>query len=87
MISVDGKDEKEKSLSPEEVRRELILFMLRKYGSLQTKEISKVLGHDPRTIRRTLKKLEDSGKVEGDKLGRSYVWAPSDERKEGMMYF
>jgi len=65
------------------------LYLLRKYGNLQTKEISKILGHKPRTIRRTLKKLEESEKVEGNKLGRSYIWSSSssEERTEGMMYF
>ncbi len=87
MMPGKDRDEEKESISPKKVRRELILYMLRKYGNLQTKEISKVLGHEPRTIRRTLKKLEDSGKVVGDKLGRSYVWASTEEKKDEMMYF
>lgn len=81
------KFDEEKSFSPKEIRRELILYLLRKYGSLQTKEIAKVLGHNPRTIRRTLKRLEESGKVEGDKLGRSYVWSRSEDMERRPMYF
>ncbi|KXB06270.1 hypothetical protein AKJ53_00850 [candidate division MSBL1 archaeon SCGC-AAA382F02] len=77
----------EKSLSPKEVRQELILYLLQKYGSLQTKDIAKVLGHKPRTIRRTLKKLKESGEVESEKLGRKYIWAPSEDDFERSMYF
>lgn len=78
---------KDKSLSPKEIRKELILYLLENYGDLETKDIAEVLGHKPRTIRRSLKKLEESGKVESDKLGRSYIWSPVGEEKEGMMYF
>lgn len=77
----------EKEFSPKEVRREIILYLLRKYKNLQTKDIARVLGHKPRTIRRSLKRLEESGKVRGDKLGRSYVWYPSEESRERLMYF
>lgn len=87
MVSKDGKNDEE-SLSPKKVRRELILYLLQNYGDLQTKEIAKVLGHKPRTIRRTLKELEESGKVEGDKLGRSYIWSESEkEESERLLYF
>lgn len=78
---------KGESFSPKEVRQDLIMYLLRKYGDLQTKEISKVLGHKPRTIRRALKKLEESGKVKGDKLGRSYIWSPSEEEIDRLIYF
>ncbi len=82
------KNKSEESFSPKKVRRELILYLLQNYGDLQTKEIAKVLGHEPRTIRRTLKELEESGEVEGDKLGRSYIWSKSEEKeKERLLYF
>lgn len=79
--------EEDRSLSPKEVRKELILYLLRNYGDLQTKDIAEVLGYKPRTVRRSLKKLKESGKVEADKLGRSYLWSPVEEEKERMMYF
>lgn len=84
----EDRNESEETLSPKKVRRELILYLLRNYGDLQTKDIAKVLGHNPRTIRRTLKELEESGKVEGDKLGRSYIWSQSEEEEsERLLYF
>lgn len=87
MSQKNSNSNEEESFSPKKVRKEMIMFLLRKYGNLQTKEIAKVLGYKPRTIRRTLKKLEDSGKVEADKLGRSYIWSPIKDKKEGLMYF
>lgn len=84
MKSEDERENKE-SFRPKKVRRELIMFMLEKYGSLETSDLAKVLGHSSRTIRRALKKLEKSGKIEGKKLGRSYIW--SIVEKEKKMYF
>lgn len=81
------KSESFESVSPKEIRRELIVYLLQKYGSLRTKDIAKVLGYNPRTIRRTMKELEDSDKVESDKLGRSYLWSSSEVNKERLMYF
>lgn len=86
MNSEEDRVEKD-SLSPQKLREELILYLLRNYGDFQTKEIAKILGHKPRTIRKSLKNLEDSGKVESDKLGRGYIWSSSVEEKEGLMYF
>ncbi|KXA94212.1 hypothetical protein AKJ36_03295 [candidate division MSBL1 archaeon SCGC-AAA259I07] len=86
MNSEEDRVEKD-SLSPQMLREELILYLLRNYGDFQTKEIAKILGHEPRTIRKSLKNLEDSGKVESDKLGRGYIWSSSVEEKEGLMYF
>lgn len=78
---------KSKSISPKEIRKELILYLLENYGELQTKDIAEILGYESRTIRRSLKKLEESGKIESDKLGRSYIWSPAEEEKERLMYF
>lgn len=86
-MSSEKNSEKDKSLSPKKVRKELILYLLENYGDLQTKDIAEVLGHKPRTIRRSLKKLKESGKVEADKMGRSYLWSPVKEEKERMLYF
>lgn len=86
MNSEEDRVEKD-SLSPQKLREELILYLLRNYGDFQTKEIANILGHEPRTIRKSLKNLEDSGKVESDKLGRGYIWSSSVEEKEGLMYF
>ena len=77
---------KEKSsFSPERIRRELIVYLLQNYGRLRTKEISKVLGQKPRTIRKDLKKLKELGEIEGEKLGKGYIWFSSDKDKS--MYF
>ena len=76
----------EKSASPQKIRRDLILYLLKNYGDFQTKEIAKILGHEPRTIRRSLKKLEKAGKVEADKLGKGYIWSFREEDKH-RMYF
>ena len=74
--------------SPKKVRRKLILYLLQEYGDLQTKEIAKVLGFEPRTIRRTLNELKESGRIEGDKLGRGYIWSQADsEDEERLLYF
>ncbi len=86
MISLEGFQEND-SFSPEKIRRELILYLLQNYGSLRTKEISKILGQKPRTIRRDLSKLRDLGKIEGEKLGKGYVWSPLNEEKDKSMYF
>lgn len=86
-MEIENDDENEESFSPKAARRELILYLLRRYGSLQTKEIAQVMGYTPRTIRRALKELEKIGEVEGEKIGRSYVWSPREESKGKWMYF
>lgn len=73
--------------SPKEMRREVILYLLYRYGNLRTKEIAKVLGQNPRTVRRSLKKMEESGKVKSDRLGRGYVWSPANEEQDRLIYF
>lgn len=85
MLKSEDERKNKESFKPKKVRKELIMFMLQKYGSLKTSEIAKVLGHSRRTIRRTLKKLEESDRVEGEKMGRSYIWSPVE--KEEKMYF
>ncbi|KXB05707.1 hypothetical protein AKJ49_00295 [candidate division MSBL1 archaeon SCGC-AAA382A03] len=80
-------EENEKDFSPKKVRKELILYLLREYGNLKTKEIAKVLGYEPRTIRRSLKKLRESGKVEADKLGKGYIWSHAKGSERKLMYF
>lgn len=80
-------DLREEIPSPKEMRREVILYLLYKYENLRTKEIAKVLGQSPRTVRRSLKKLEDSGKVKSDRLGRGYVWSPAEEEQDRLIYF
>lgn len=79
----DLKDRDE--ISPKKIRQELILYLLSKYGPLRTKELSKILGHSPRTIRRTLKSLEDSGQINGDKLGKDFIWSKTE--KDKFIYF
>ncbi len=84
----EDEDSVSDDFSPKKVRRKLILYLLQEYGDLQTKEIAKVLGFEPRTIRRTLNELEDSGKIEGDKLGRGYIWSQaSSDNEERLLYF
>lgn len=76
-----------KSFKPKKVRREIMKYLLQKYGDLRTKEIAKVLGLSERTIRRTLKKLEDMGEAEKVKVGKSYVWKLVQDESERPMYF
>ena len=78
--------ENSKDFSPEKVRRELILYLLKEYGDLQTKDISKVLGYEERTIRRTLKELKEMGKVKGERLGKGHIWSSSED-DERLLYF
>ncbi len=82
-----GNGEREESLSPKKIRKELILYLLRKYGNLQTKEVAKIFGLKSQTIRRSLKKLEESGRVKSDKLGNSYIWSADEGEKESLLYF
>jgi|GEM_PF-2081099 len=87
-MSSEDEEKFKEEFSPKKVRRKLILFLLQEYGDLQTKEIAKVLGFEPRTIRRTLKELEDSGRVEGDKLGRGHIWSQANsDNEERLLYF
>ncbi len=86
-MATEDEFKESKSISPKKIRKELILYLLENYGELQTKDIAEILGYEPRTIRRSLKKLEESGKIESDKLGRSYIWSPVEEEEERLMYF
>lgn len=87
MLGLDDEELAERAFSLKEIRQDLIMYLLRNYGSLKTKEIAKVLGLSPRTVRRSLKQLEELGEVESTRVGRSYVWTPAEKRSPELMYF
>jgi predicted ArsR family transcriptional regulator len=71
---IEEDEEEEESETIDEVRLEIIEFLLRRYGSLTPTDISKILGWKTRQIREFLVKLEHWGRAERIKLGRKQVW-------------
>lgn len=83
---MDESDEKD-SFSPNKVRKELIVYLLRNYEGLTVKDISEVLGQKPRTIRRDLNRLKESGFVEKERLGKEYIWSLIEDGEGESIYF
>ncbi len=74
------------SFPPQRVRQELIEYLLRRYGSLQARDIARVLGCRVKVVRQGLRHLERYGRVKRTRLGRSYVWHPATETTTNFMY-
>lgn len=77
----------ETDYSLKEMRKDLILYLLHKYGGLKTKDIARIIGLSARATRRNLRQLEDSGEIRSIKIGRSYLWNANEEESHGKMYF
>lgn len=86
-MNAESDKNEEKSFNPKKIRMEVIKFLLRKYGNLRTKEIAEILGLSERTIRRTLKKLENLEKARKVKVGKSYIWKLQIDESDRAMYF
>lgn len=82
----EEEEEEIEEFSPEVARHELIEYLLRRYGSLQAKDIARVLSCRVRVVQQSLKELESFGRVRRTKLGRSYIWHPAVEASTGFMY-
>ncbi len=72
--------------SPQKVRQELIEYLLRRYGSLQARDIARALGCQVKVVRQSLRQLEQFGKVKKTRLGKNYVWHPIQEKTTSFMY-
>jgi predicted ArsR family transcriptional regulator len=84
--------EEEEEEGPEEkwpftIRCEIIEYLLRRYGSLQAKDVARILGCKIELVRQTLRQLERFGRVRKTKLGRNYIWSSIEEERPGLMYF
>lgn len=82
----EEEEEEVEDFSPEAARYELIEYLLRRYGSLQAKDIARVLSCRVGVVQQSLRELERFGRVKRTKLGRSYIWYPAVETSTGFMY-
>jgi len=82
----DYDDDDMGDFSPQKVRQELIEYLLRRYGSLQARDIARALGCQVKVVRQSLRQLEQFGKVEKTRLGKNYVWHPIKEKTTNFMY-
>ena len=86
MEEEDMGDDAMGGFSPQKVRQELIEYLLRRYGSLQARDIARALGCQVKVVRQSLRQLEHFGRVKRTRLGRSYVWHPVKEQMTNFMY-
>lgn len=68
-------EEEEEVEWADEVRLQVIEFLLRRYGNLAPSDIAKALRWKVKEVRELLVQLEHSGKAERIKLGKRQVWA------------
>lgn len=83
----EDEEEDEEEPWPMMVRYEVIEYILRRYGALQAKDIARILGCKVRDVNAVLKHLERSGRIRKEKLGRNFVWCPSEESHLGVIYY
>jgi predicted ArsR family transcriptional regulator len=83
----EEEEEEEEEFWPITIRAELIEYILRRYGSLKARDLSRILGCKLQDVRQVLRQLERSGRVKKAKLGRNYIWASTEELHSGFMYY
>jgi len=83
----EEEEEPEEEYWPLAIRREVIEYILRRYGCLKARDIARIFGCGSGDIQRTLKQLERSGRIKKAKLGRSYVWSSMEEFHSDLMYY
>jgi DNA-binding MarR family transcriptional regulator len=83
----EEEEEEQEEFWPVTIRAELIEYILRRYGSLKVRDLSRILGCKLQDVRQILRQLERSGRVKKAKLGRNYIWASTDEFHCGLMYY
>jgi predicted ArsR family transcriptional regulator len=83
----EEEEEEEEEFWPVTIRAELIEYVLRRYGSLKVRDLSRILGCKLKDVRQVLRQLERSGRVKKAKLGRNYIWASTEEFHCGFMYY
>jgi chromosome segregation and condensation protein ScpB len=83
----EEEEEEEEEFWPITIRAELIEYVLRRYGSLKVRDLSRILGCKLQDVRQVLRQLERSGRVKKAKLGRNYIWASTEEFHSGFMYY
>lgn len=86
-VHLEEEAEEIEEAQPLRIKREVIEFILRRYGLLSARDISRALGWKVRDVNRVLKALESSGRVRRTKLGRSHVWTHIDEYLPNPMYY
>lgn len=83
----EEEEEEEEEFWPITIRAELIEYVLRRYGSLKVRDLSRILGCKLQDVQQVLRKLEQSGRVKKAKLGRNYIWQSTEEFHCGLMYY
>ncbi len=74
-LPLEEEEEEEEGEWIEEVRLEVIEFLLKRYGTLTPADIARALGWKTKEVKEFLARLEHWGRVERIKLGRKQVWA------------
>jgi DNA-directed RNA polymerase specialized sigma24 family protein len=70
----EEEEEEEESAQIEDIRLEVVEFLLRRYGRLAPADIAKILGWKTKEVKEFLVRLEHWGRAERIKLGRKQVW-------------
>jgi hypothetical protein len=80
----EGESEEDFSM---EVKRSVVEFVVRRFGLYNSADIAKVLNWKVREVNQVLKHLECSGRLKREKLGRTFIWTPVEERHISPMYY
>ncbi|MGC8816392.1 MAG: hypothetical protein ACP5PX_01035 [Candidatus Hadarchaeum sp.] len=78
--------ESEEDLSME-IKRSVVEFVVRRFGLYSSADIAKALNWKVREVNRVLKHLECSGRVKREKIGKTFIWMPVEERHISPMYY
>ena len=80
-------EEEEEEEWVQDIKHEVIEFILRRYGLLSARDIARALGWKVWEVNRVLRHLEHSGRVKRTKLGRNHVWTHTEEHQLNLMYY
>ncbi|MEM2889948.1 MAG: hypothetical protein QW358_01180 [Candidatus Hadarchaeum sp.] len=70
-----------------EIKRSVVEFVVRRFGLYNSADIAKALNWKVREVNQVLKHLECSGRVKREKMGRTFIWTPVEERHISPMYY
>ncbi|MGQ9788825.1 MAG: hypothetical protein ACUVQM_05950 [Candidatus Hadarchaeaceae archaeon] len=70
-----------------EIRRSVVELVVRRFGLCSPGDIARALNWKVREVNQVLKHLECSGRVKREKLGRTLIWIPVEERHLSPMYY
>lgn len=71
----------------EHAKYEIVEFILRRFGVMSSRDISKILGWKTTEVNSVLKNLETWGRIRRTKLGRNLAWAHMEDHIHNPMFY